>query len=113
MKKIIRKLYEDFAEDLLDSESYHEMLSEYTQEQKKLSARLSMIDVELNSQEEYEKSVEKLKSVLEEYLTIEELTETMVNQLIERIEIGHSQKVNGIKQQEITIVYRFVGKVED
>ena len=36
-----------------------------------------------------------------------------VNQLIERIEIGHSQKVNGVKQQEITIVYRFVGKVED
>ena len=113
LKKIIRKLYEDFAEDLLDSESYHEMLSEYTQEQKKLSVRFSMIDVELNSQEDYEKSVEKLKSVLEEYLTIEELTETMVNQLIERIEIGHSQKVNGVKQQEITIVYRFVGKVED
>ena len=89
------------------------MLSEYTQEQKKLSSRLSMVDVELNSQEDYEKSVEKLKSVLEEYLTIEELTETMVNQLIEKIEIGHSQKVDGIRQQEITIVYRFVGKVED
>jgi len=113
LKKIIRKLYEDFSEDLLDSESYHEMLSEYTLEQKKLSARLSMIDVEVNSQDEYEKSVEKLKSVLEEYLIIEELTEAMVNQLIERIEIGHSQKVNGVKQQEITIVYRFVGKVED
>ena len=45
MKKIIRKLYEDFADNLLDSESYHEMLSEYTQEQKKLTTRLSMIDV--------------------------------------------------------------------
>ena len=113
LKKIIRKLYEDFAEDLLDSESYHEMLSEYTQEQKRLSAKLSVIDVELNSQEDYEKRVEKLKSILDEYLTIEELTETMVNQLIEKIEIGHSQKVNGVRQQEITIVYRFVGKVED
>lgn len=37
----------------------------------------------------------------------------MVNQLIERTEIGHSQKVNGVRQQEITIAYRFVGKVED
>ena len=43
LKKIIRKLYEDFADDLLDSESYHEMLSEYTQEQRKLTTRLSMI----------------------------------------------------------------------
>ena len=82
LKKIIRKLYEDFADDLLDSESYYEMLSEYTQEQKKLSARLSMVDVELNSQEDYKKTVEKLKSVLEEYLTIERLTEPMVNQLM-------------------------------
>ena len=97
----------------MDSESYHEMLSEYTQEQKKLSARLSMIDVELNKQNDYETDVQKLKEVLYEYLTIEHLTETLVNQLIERIEIGHSQKVNGVRQQEITIVYRFVGKVEN
>ena len=60
-----------------------------------------------------EEGYERTKSVLKEYLTIEELTETMVNQLIERIEIGHSQKVNGVRQQEITIVYRLVRKVED
>ena len=32
LRKIIRKLYEDFASDLLDSESYHSLLTEYTQE---------------------------------------------------------------------------------
>lgn len=113
LKKIIRKLYEDFASELLDSESYHELLAEYTKEQKQLTTRLSLIDVELNSQDDFEKGVQKLKEVLDEYLTMENLTETMVNQLIERIEIGHPVKVDGIRQQEITIVYRFVGRVEE
>ena len=97
----------------MDSESYHELLAEYTKEQKQLTTRLSSIEVELNKQNDYEADVKKLKEVLDEYLTMEHLTETIVNQLIERIEIGHSQKVNGVKQQEITIVYRFVGKVEN
>jgi hypothetical protein len=33
----------------------------------------------------------------------------MLNQLIEKIEIGHPVKVNGSTQQEINIIYRFVG----
>ena len=113
LKKIIRKLYEDFASELLDSESYHELLAEYTKEQKQLTTRLSSIDVELNKQNDHEADVQKLREVLDEYLTMEYLTETIVNQLIERIEIGHPVKVDGVRQQEITIVYRFVGRVEE
>ena len=33
LKKIIRKLYEDFARELLDSEGYQELLAEYAKEQ--------------------------------------------------------------------------------
>lgn len=72
-----------------------------------------MIDIELSSQDDFEKGVQKLKEVLDEYLAVDNLTETMVNQLIERIEIGHPVKVDGVRQQEITIVYRFIGKVEE
>ena len=51
--------------------------------------------------------------MLDEYLTTEHLTETLVNQLIERIEIGHPVRVDGVRQQEITIVYHFVGRAEE
>jgi len=47
LKKIIKKLYEDFASDLLDADSYHGMLTEYTQEQKKITARIAVIENEL------------------------------------------------------------------
>lgn len=103
-KKIIKKLYEDFASDLLDSEIYHSMLNYYTQEQKQLTARLAVIEAELGSTSSDEQNVQKLKNVLDEYLNIETLTANMLNQLIERIEIGHTVKVDGCRQQKITIV---------
>ena len=112
LKKIIRKLYEDFAGDLLDPENYHSLLTEYIQEQKQLNAKLVSIETELSYMGDDEQNVQKLKALLDEYLTIDTLTTNMLNQLIERIEIGHAVKVNGCRQQEINIVYRFVGALD-
>ena len=113
LKRIIKKLYEDFAADLLDSESYHSMLTEHTNEQKQITARLAVIEAELGVVGNDEQNVQKLKTVLDEYLNIETLTANMLNQLIERIEIGHTVKVDGCRQQEITIVYRFIGTADE
>ncbi len=112
LKRIIKKLYEDFAADLLDSESYHSMLTDYANEQKQITARLAVIEAELGSTSNDEQNVLKLKNVLDEYLNVETLTANMLNQLIERIEIGHTVKVDGCRQQEITIVYRFIGTAD-
>ena len=113
LKRIIKKLYEDFATELLDAENYHAMLTEYTKEQKELTTRYEAIEAELNSKSNEEEKVQKLKEVLDEYLHVETLTTDMLNQLIERIEIGHIQKVDGCRQQEITIVYRFIGTSDE
>ena len=113
LKRIIKKLYEDFAADLLEPDSYHSMLTEYTNEQKQITARLAVIEAELGTESNDEQNVQKLKAVLDEYLNIETLTANMLNQLIERIEIGHAVKVDGCRQQEITIVYRFIGTADE
>lgn len=54
-----------------------------------------MIEAELGTEGNDEQNVQKLKAVLDEYLNVETLTANMLNQLIERIEIGHTVKVNG------------------
>ena len=112
LKKIIKMLYEDFASDLLDADGYHSMLTEYTQEQKKITARLAVIENELVCKDSQTQNVEKLKAVLDDYLHVETLDANMLNQLIERIEITHLVNVDGCKQQEITIVYRFIGTAD-
>jgi hypothetical protein len=85
------------------------MLTEYSSEQKQINVRLAAIEAELATESNDEQNVQKLKAVLDEYLNIETLTANMLNQLIERIKIGHTIKVDGCRQQEIAIVYRFIG----
>jgi len=109
LNKITKKLYEDFACELLDTDSYHKMLNDYQQEQKQLIQRSSVIQNELDKKDEYTENLQKLKDMIHMYLNIDKLTANMLNQLIEKIEIGHTVKVNGSTQQEINIIYRFVG----
>lgn len=104
--------YEDFTDDLLDSENYHSMLIDSANEQKQITARLAVIEAELGAEENDEQNIQKLKNVLDEYLNIETLTANMFNRLIERMEIGHTVKMDGCRQQEITIVYRFIGTAD-
>ncbi len=107
--KITKKLYEDYACDLLDTGSYHKMLSDYQQEQKQLTQRTAIIQSELDKKDEYTQNLQKLSEAIQLYLNVETLTANMLNQLIERIEISHPVKTDGVTQQEINIIYRFVG----
>jgi hypothetical protein len=85
------------------------MLKDYTQEQKLLSQQIFVMQSELNKKDEYTVDLQKLGEVLQAYINIDGLTSNMLNQLIERIEIGHLVTVSGTKQQEINIIYRFIG----
>ncbi|MEA5144121.1 MAG: recombinase family protein [Oscillibacter sp.] len=107
--KITKKLYEDYACDLLDTGSYHKMLNDYQLEQKQLTERSGVIQRELDKKDEYTENLQKLSETIGAYLNIEKLTANMLNQLIERIEISHPVKADGATQQEINIIYRFVG----
>ena len=80
LKKIIKELYEDFATDLLDPDNYHSMLTEYTNEQKQITASLAAIEAKLGTESNDEQNVQKLKAVLDEYLNIKTLTVNMLKQ---------------------------------
>ena len=109
LAKITKQLYEDHACGKLDTDSYHSFLGDYQGEQKQLSQRLQAIDAELSQRDEYAENLQKLSEVIRDYMDVKELSANMLNRLVERIEVGHLVEVDGQKQQEISIVYRFVG----
>ncbi len=43
---------------------------------------------------------------------MKELTSEIVSTLIERVEVGQAYEVDGIKKQEIKIVYNFIGNIQ-
>ena len=44
---------------------------------------------------------------------MQELTPEIVATLIDRIEIGQAQVVDGVKKQEIRIIYNFIGNIQE
>ena len=42
----------------------------------------------------------------------EKLTATVLNTLIEKIEVHNPVMVNGVKEQKLTVYYKFVGQID-
>jgi len=105
---VIRKLYEDYVTEVLSERNYKDFLSGYQKEQAQLSERLAAITTELGKTDDYAERFRKLQALAAAYADSTELTAEMLNQLIERIEIKHLEHSNGIKKQQITIIYRFI-----
>ncbi|GAA2902960.1 hypothetical protein GCM10019993_05730 [Enterococcus pseudoavium] len=59
------------------------------------------------------KNVEKFLEIVRKYTTLESLTPSIVNELIDRIEIHKPDKSTGKRIQQIDIYYRFVGKLDE
>lgn len=111
LTSIIRKLYEDYAAGALAEKNYLGLLADYQSEQKTLDERLVVINAELAKTDDYHGRIAKFREIAAEYSECTTLTAEMLNQLIERIEIGYPETTdNGRKviSQEITIIYRFI-----
>ncbi len=113
MRKIIRKLYEDYVCDLLDADTYQFLLNDYTREQKKLVEKRNILEAKSRDTVDTGISVQKLQTVFDNYSSSEPMTALMLNQVIERIEVFHTEKVNGQNTRELSIVFRFIGAYED
>ena len=94
---------------MLNTDTYQAFLTDYQSEQTQLSQRLQAITAELNQQDEYTENLQKLADAIRSYMDIKILTANMLNQLVERVEVGHVEQIDGEKRQEITIIYRFIG----
>lgn len=65
----------------------------------------------MEQQTDYQANAEKLRNAISDYLNIDSLTPFTLNKLIEKVQVGHAEMVNGQTVQEITIVWKFAGVV--
>lgn len=111
LSRLLRKLFEDNAKGLLDNRNYEVMMGEYQAEQATLTGKLAEIEAQLAERSDYFGQLEKLQGAVSDCLNIQQLTPLILNKLIDRVEVGSQELVDGQRQQEIRIVWRFAGEV--
>ena len=88
-------------------------VSTIEQEQRELKDRAAALQEELSKSQAATVNAEKFMGIVRKHLAFEELTPTLLREMIEKIVVHEcSYDENGIRRQDIEIYYSFVGKID-
>lgn len=111
LERLICKIYEDNALGKLSDIRYSAMESKYAQEQEKLAMEIKELESAVNKFDVSRKSAEQFFKLIDKYHNFETLTNTMLNEFVEKILVHERARKGSIQSsQEIEIYFNFVGK---
>ena len=110
--KLITRIYEDMVLGNLSQERYQKMLEGYEAEQAALNNEVIGLEDWVATREEMEDNVDQFLALLEKYVDIPELTQTIVNEFIKQIIVYAPDKSSGKRTQKVKIVFNFLEEVE-
>ena len=102
----VRKLFDGHADGVIDERNYEMLMKDIQAEQEMLEQKLSALQSKISQQHNTELSIEQFRETVRECLNVTELTPFVLNKLISKIEIGYSEKVDGKKQQEVSLDWK-------
>ena len=111
LDRLMAKAYEDNALGRLDDEHYVKFMNQYESEQKELTLTVTEGRRKLDFAEEQSVDVRLLIKTLREMTDVKDLTPTLVNSLIRRIEVHSKEKQNGRSCVKVDIYFTAVGMI--
>ena len=110
--RLIEKVFEQNAGGILSDERFAKMLQNYEKEQKALTQEVEENRQTLQNAEQRVMDLRLVLRTLREMTDIKSLTPTLVNSLIERIEVHNSDKSSGHSHVKVDIYFTAVGMID-
>ena len=110
--RLIEKVFEQNAGGILSDEQFVKMLQSYEKEQKSLTQEVEENRQTLQNAEQRVVDLRLVLRTLREMTDIKELTPTLVNSLIERIEVHNSDKSSCHSHVKVDIYFTAVGMID-
>ena len=107
------RMYEDWSAGRITEYNFNLLTKKYQAEQLELEEKISRLQAELSEEQQTALDAEKWVALIKQYANPTELTAELLNTLIEKIIIHEANKsADGMRDQEIEIYYRFIGKID-
>lgn len=109
---IIKELYEDKVNGNITLEIFQKLSSEFINEQKELSNAIIDYSKERADLDNSKDALKGFLDIVEKYRTqgsITQLTNEIVDDFIDKIEVFESKKVDGKRQQKVNIYFKGIG----
>ena len=111
--RLFAKMYEDWSAERITGYNFNMLSQKYQAEQSELIDKIDRLKMELASEKQTASDAEKWVALIKRYSHPTELTAELLNTLIEKIVVHEAIKhPNGLREQEVEIYYRFVGKID-
>ena len=112
LDKLIERIYEDQVLGNISAERYARMSVNYENEQRTLINKVAEDEKKLACIEQTSLDLKTLLKVLRSSTSFEELTPTLVNSLIRRIEVHNNDKSSGHCYVKVDIYFTAIGLID-
>jgi len=109
LDRLFERMYEDRELSKISEERFAKMSMRYEQEQGELSVKIKALREELEKATDIAVTSDMFISTVRKYTRAKKLSTKMLNELVERIEVFHAEKIDGVHVQKLIIHYHFIG----
>ena len=109
---LYQKIYEDNAKGKISDERFAKLAGNYETEQQEVTKKIADLKAELSVTQSKNVSVDMFLASVRKYTRARKLTPQMLNELVEKIEVYQSEKVEGRTIQRLKIYYTCIGTFE-
>jgi len=111
LDRIMEQIYEDKVAGGLNEARYCKLSDKYEDEQSHLEKRIAELRAEAQRLNADKRDASAWLELVRKYTDIQGLDRVILGELIEKITVGETQVIDGVKHMDITIYYRFVGAI--
>ena len=111
LERLVQSTYEDKVKGLIPEAVCIELLNKYQTERTEKAAQLEELERRIEDSQTVQNDVQEWVSLIRQYRNLESLDRETLLRLIDKIEIGEQRIVDGLKEREILIYYKFVGYI--
>ena len=112
LDKLFNRMYEDNISGKIDDERFGRMSRQFTTEQTELAEKIKRLQADIEKEDYNAITTDMFIGAIRKYAEAETLTPLMLNELIEKVEVHHAERVDGVNMQSLIIHYNCVGYVE-
>ncbi|MCR1909498.1 recombinase family protein [Flavonifractor plautii] len=112
LERLMQNLYEDKCTGSIPQTVFQTLMQKYEAERAEKAEAVPELERKVRAHLENQVDTDRWLEIIRRYTEISELDETILFELVDRIEVGDTQKVNGQRICEVKVYYRYVGNVD-
>ena len=113
LERLMQNLYEDKCAGVVPQTVFQTLMQKYETERAQKAAALPELEKQMQAQLAVCRDVDHWADIIQHYTEISELDESILFELVDRIEVGEPERRGSLRLQDVKVCYRYVGCVDD